>query len=427
MSNTWSGTFDPQKLPSFEEELRDHLQRAPWLAVSIAFHALLFLVLAQFDWADLKRADEHVVMRVHLQDEAMDPPLDPPPDPPDPPQVEKVERVETPETKVDIPVVDEVVVDTFDEEFAPDEALDNAPFDSNLSNPTIGVGSNSGGPGRGPGSIGSRGPGHSPTGPERELALNWLARHQDSRGFWSCAYFDSQCKTNRCDGEGSAQHDVGVTGLSLLAFLGAGHTPSHGDYKKVVRNGLNFLRSIQDAETGCFADINSHQAFLYDHALAALAMTEAYWLTREPIFQSTAQKGIHFIHAARNPYKAWRYAYPPDGNNDVSVTGWMVLALKSAQEAGLKVDTSALDGARLYLDEMTDTNTWRTGYIQKGGWSSREPGLNERWPENRTESMTAVGMLCRSTSTTGITARTPCSIWADKTGTCGSARCSTRW
>jgi len=373
---------------TFEEAMREYLKKAPWLAVSIVFHVILFFILSQFDWATIKPEEEPLTITAHMNEDEIDPIEE---------ELEEPEEKEIEEEEVQIedPIVQEedVVVEEFTENEQP---LSDAPYEGNQMNDVLGVGGGAGGRFGGP--YGGRGAGKGGGKAEQkavEWGLDWLKRHQDPRGNWSAANFANMCETNKCDGEGKQMHDVGVTGLALLAFLGSGNTVNHGKYKKVVKNGIKYLTQIQDSETGCFGEINSHQSFLYDHSIATLAVTEAYGLSKWPLLKEHAQKGINFIHASRNPYKAWRYAYPPDGNNDVSVTGWMVMCLKSGKDFGLKVDQSALEGAALFIDEMTDNNTWRTGYIQKGGLSAREPGLNERWPENKTEAMTAVAMLAR--------------------------------
>jgi hypothetical protein len=375
---------------SFEEALRDSLRSAPWIIVSAVAHAILFLILAQFDINVAPQERDDVI----LQATADAPPVEPI-EPPPPPEKEEV--VEEQEEQIEEPIVSEEITDEVTEsEVISDLPLSDAPFEGTGNNDVIGVGGGAGG--RGGGGLGGRRAGRGGGRASQkavDLGLEWLKNHQDPDGHWSCAGFTAQCQQNRCQGDGDPQLDVGVTGIALLAFLGAGNTPNTGKYKNTVRKGLRWLIDHQNPETGLFGEANSHTEFLYDHAIATLAVTEGYGLSKWPQLQEPAQKAIHYIQAARNPYKAWRYAVPPNGEDDVSVTGWMVMALKSAKDFGLNVDTNALEGAKIVIDEMTDENTWRTGYISKGGFSSREPGATERWPHEKTEAMTAVAMLCR--------------------------------
>ncbi len=177
--------------------------------------------------------------------------------------------------------------------------------------------------------------------------------------------------------------------------LGASNTTTAGDYKMNVRRGIRYLKGIQDPDQGVFgAKVGQH--YMYNHALAALAMTEAYLLSgRDPLLESSAQLGVDFILRARNPYKAWRYESPPNQENDTSVTGWMVMVLESAREAGLRVDMAAFDGALAWIDEVTDPTTGRTGYLTRGGLSAREGGMEAAFPHDNTEAMTAVALLAR--------------------------------
>jgi squalene cyclase len=208
-------------------------------------------------------------------------------------------------------------------------------------------------------------------------ALEWLKNHQSPDGHWDSDGFSEMCKKNTCDGPGSGVHDVGMTGLALLCFLGAGETHEGGPYKNTVKNGLKYLIEVQD-DDGCFGPRSGTQ-FLYNHACAALAMAEAFGMTGAKPFREPAQKGIFFIQRAQNPYNAWRYAYPPDGDNDTSVTGWMVMVLKSGKLSELDVDQAAFANAMNWINEMTDSNTGRTGYtgtpadsrlVRKRAWPS---------------------------------------------------------
>jgi hypothetical protein len=163
----------------------------------------------------------------------------------------------------------------------------------------------------------------------------------------------------------------------------------------VVTKGIKWMRKEQDPETGLLGqDIG--ESFLYDHSIASLAMAEAYVLSNKtPILSGTVRKATNYITRARNPYGAWRYQVPPIGENDTSVTGWMVFALKSAEEGGTKISKETYAGALTWFDEVTDPGTGRMGYDTIGSLSSRVDGVNDDFPADKGEAMTAVGLLCR--------------------------------
>jgi hypothetical protein len=231
-----------------------------------------------------------------------------------------------------------------------------------------------------------------PEGPV-DLALRWLADHQSEEGHWDCDGFmllDSE--GDPCDGGGNARYDPGVSGLALLAFLGAGETHRQGRYRETVRKGLLYLKGIQDPK-GCFGN-RSTDHFTYYHAIASLAMVRAYALTRSPHFRASAQEGLDFIEACRNPFAVWRYGVRP-GDNDTSLTGWMLTALAAGQQAGLRVDPRAFEGARGWLERVTDPDSGRTGYTWRGTSPARRQERIDRFPGWKSEALTAVGVFCR--------------------------------
>ncbi|MBI1850759.1 MAG: hypothetical protein HYR85_10485 [Planctomycetes bacterium] len=199
------------------------------------------------------------------------------------------------------------------------------------------------------------------------------------------------CKTNQCSGKGGPLYDAGVSGLALLAFLGAGYTHDSGRFKDTVKKGLRYLVKIQDPE-GCFGGRSANN-FTYGHAICTLAMAEAYGLTNSTLFKEPAQKGVDFIGQCKNPYKAWRYGIRP-GENDMSVTGWMVMALKSAKMAGLNYNPNDLKDALNFIDEITDSYG-KTGYTMQGNGPVRTEGKQEEFPSDNSEAMTAAAVLCR--------------------------------
>jgi hypothetical protein len=309
-------------------------------------------------------------------------------------------------------------------------------------------------PGRGgrPGRINTRIARSQPFMPKVEplLAggLRWLREHQSEDGMWDCDGFALRCDPKRgaaCTGGGSSSFDVGVTGLALLAFLGAGcdgngQTPND----EVVRKGLRWLRNSQDAE-GCFGP-RGDVRFTYSHACATIAMCEAAAFNRNPVWRKSAQAAVQFIETSQNPRKGWRYGVRP-GESDVSVTGCMLLALKAAKDAGLVVSERAVRDGLRFLDSVTDPATGRTGYLKPDELPVRPDGFVNRWPADESEALTAIaicsrilatlsrrpapsssrrrrrcGTTCaaRSTCTTGTTARSRCTSSAARGGSAGT-------
>jgi hypothetical protein len=76
----------------------------------------------------------------------------------------------------------------------------------------------------------------------------------------------------------------------------------------------------------------------------------------------------------------WRYSDDPAESGDTSVTGWQVLALKTAKEAGIPVTDECVQNVRRFFDARATGVHGRTGY-------------NDR--NVLTEATTGVGMLAR--------------------------------
>jgi hypothetical protein len=399
----------------FDEQLYMALRRSPWWMISIAFHVFVFLILSMLGGTTARAVERRAIVIGQTLPPVQEdlPPTDEPTKDvhpqdmtvPDPLQVEDP-VVAKPQTDNDQP---------YEEPFGKDKGLSDASFDGPAANNEIGTGPGAGSSpfGRGghqPGGGGGGGP-HKAFDRALEDALRWLAAHQSPNGGWEAAGFDRWCDgkpisdpSRRPHGLGKALYDPGVTGLALCAFLGAGYTNrGKNPYNRTVGRGLRYLKNIQDPE-GCFGPRNVQQ-YIYNHATAALAMVEAYGMTGSPIWKGSAQRALEFIALARNPYYAWRYGVKP-GDNDTSVSGWMMMALKSARlvnaeaagrgaTAPLAIDESAFEGIRSWLDKVTDPDTGRVGYVDRGTGSARPQDLVDRFPAEKSEAMTAVGILAR--------------------------------
>jgi hypothetical protein len=381
----------------FDDVLYSHLARTPWWLVSLAFHGLVVLILFHTPFGQ----DPYEVTRqsrTQLQDDFLDPV-----EPLVKPDIRELPPIDQEEEALDEPTIKDAKLSDHnetdndrptEESLGELDMMSDSPLEGPSTNAEIGIGPAAGGP------FGGRG-GHRNlrawsdshiTEKSVRLGLEWLVDHQDPDGMWDCDGFMARCELAACGGPGYALYDPGVSGLALLAFLGAGHTHKHGAYRDTVKRGLRYLKGIQDPE-GCFGP-RTEGHFTYNHAIGALTMAEAYAMTGSPLFKESAQRGIDFVHKCQNPYLAWRYGVRP-GENDTSVTGWMVMALKSAKVAGLVVDRAAFDGARAWLDKVTEPEYGRAGYTRRGDGPARKPDMLERFPPDRSESMTAVGILSR--------------------------------
>jgi hypothetical protein len=209
-----------------------------------------------------------------------------------------------------------------------------------------------------------------------EAALRWLARHQEPDGRWDQA---------KWGGTGSYRRrgDISMTGFAVLAFLGSGYTDQAGKYRDNVRRALHWLLEAQKGggEKGRF------DRCLYTQGIAALALAEAYGMTKDARLREPAQSAIDVIVASQGPYEAWNYtAKTAAGRNDTSVTGWNLMALKSARVAGLTVDGAALQGCMRWLEAATRLSDGRTSYA--GTMAAARPGGGSL-------AMCAAGMLMR--------------------------------
>ena len=228
-----------------------------------------------------------------------------------------------------------------------------------------------------------------------DRGLEWLALHQDADGRWDADDFAKHDPRDaRCNGGGNPAHDVGVTGLALLAFLGDGHTTTTGKHQRSVARGVRWLTEQQTKTSGRFGT-NAVHDFIYDHAIATLAMVEAYGLSRDPALRGPAQLGIVYLDAHRNPYGSWRYQ-PRDHDSDTSVTSWCLTAYESARRFGLTNDKQTIPIVLNYLDQVTDPRTGQAGYTKRGETSARHPGNHaSRFPVEHGEAMTAAALSAR--------------------------------
>jgi hypothetical protein len=253
--------------------------------------------------------------------------------------------------------------------------------------PSIGGGSASLGDIRGAGRrwiiINGRG-GSKTTERAVESALRWLAYHQESDGHWDAKKFGSNEKT-----------DTAVTSLAMLAFLGAGNSEKVGDYKDTVQRGVAWLKSKQAASGLIFdtTDAGGHRGEGYPGAMATMAIAEAAAMGNLAGTRDSAQRAVNYcteVHQAGEGSDKLGWRYHPKMEGDTSVTGWFMMALKSAKIAGLQVNHAAFDGAIKYLDSVE--------HKAAGGDPGYAPASTYWYTvkdAHEPHRLTAIGCLCR--------------------------------
>jgi hypothetical protein len=212
-----------------------------------------------------------------------------------------------------------------------------------------------------------------------QAGLDWLARHQRPDGGWSLDCHD-RCADPPCPQDGiSVTSDTAATGLGLLPMLGAGHIHTKKSrYQDNVGRGLDWLVAQQSSEGELYLGGGFNYRF-YSHAIATMALCEAYGLSKDPKLEVPAQRAINFIAKNQSNDGGWRYK--PGQAGDTSVIGWQMFALRSGQLAGLVVPKRTIEGCRMYLD-LAAADPKKTVY-------SYLPG------DPLSPVMTAEGLLCR--------------------------------
>lgn len=181
-----------------------------------------------------------------------------------------------------------------------------------------------------------------------DRGLDFLARSQQQDGRWSLGTFAGGTPAD----VPKLRSDTAATGLALLSFLGAGHDHFDGPHRDTVRRGLEFLLAAQKPDGDLYLpadDLSNSCAWLYSHGIASIALCEAVGMTGDPLVKPAAEKACGFIAASQHPTRGgWRYT--PRSDADLSVSGWMLVALRSGELGGVQTNPRTLDGVRRLLE-----------------------------------------------------------------------------
>jgi hypothetical protein len=200
-----------------------------------------------------------------------------------------------------------------------------------------------------------------------------------------------------------ANAQPGVTSLCVLAFMSQGHTPGNGPYGKRLERAIKYIIDCQKP-SGLIMLVGSDEPQInrnvehmvgalgsYDHAISSLTLAELYGLNpskNSARLQSIINKSIRVTLEIQGWRKdipddqgGWRYINNYDqSDSDLSLTGWHLMFLRSARNAGFDVPEKAIADAVAYVRRTFSDNAGTFNYTIKRG-------------DNHSRGMTGAGIL----------------------------------
>ncbi len=169
--------------------------------------------------------------------------------------------------------------------------------------------------------------------------------------------------------------DAGATALAMLPFLAAGQAhKTRGLYQKNLENGIHWL-VVHQKHDGDLSAGGSPK--MLSHALATIALCEAFEMTGDSAVGDAAQKAFHFI--VEQDVKIGGRSDVSGKPPTLSIAAWEIMAIRSAKMAGLEVPSEVLEkaGKRLASFQAADGKYGETG------------------PRDASNAATAMGLLSR--------------------------------
>jgi len=170
-------------------------------------------------------------------------------------------------------------------------------------------------------------------------------------------------KKQRKDGSWGS---VGVTSLSLMAFMARAEFPGYGPNGAALDRAKDWLLKKAKESTNGYLG-----GSMYEHGLATLALTELWGMTGnrekdDAVIQKAIEAALDVILRAQNAGGGWRYEPTPNCGQDTSVTVMVFIGLASARQAGFEVPNETITKVVKYLHSAVNKNTGGFNYIPTG-------------------------------------------------------------
>ena len=169
-------------------------------------------------------------------------------------------------------------------------------------------------------------------------------------------------KTQNKDGSWTDKHQVGMTGLALLTYLGHCETAQSVEFGGSVLAAITYLVDLSMKNNGKLASDFKNNHWCYEHAIGVYALAEAYTLCtisfKENIhgLEDAVASSGQFLINSQHQGGGWDYGYSENSTRggDVSIVGWHLQALKACKLSGIdfKNLTKCAKNGLAYLERM---------------------------------------------------------------------------
>lgn len=175
-----------------------------------------------------------------------------------------------------------------------------------------------------------------------DMALIFLARAQAENPAGNGSFADVHGQTNA------------VVGLTGMAYLAKGYRPNVPPYGNQINRAIDYILSTETKN----GYLGVRGGKMYEHSIATLFLSEVSGMVdpvRQQKIDAAMPQALKIILDAQQISKhktenngGWRYE-PDSRDSDMSVTGWCLMALRSARLNGASVPNKAIEDALAFM------------------------------------------------------------------------------
>jgi len=211
-----------------------------------------------------------------------------------------------------------------------------------------------------------------------DRALEYLAKQQREDNMFPGQYGDT----------------TAVPALVGMAFLSKGYGPGIGPYGTTINRCIDLVlanEQLRDGKPSGYI-VRTGNCKMYAHCISTLFLSEVSGMVdpeRQAKIDELLPRALQLIIDAQAIPKdaqfqgGWRYE-PESRDADLSLTGWAIMALRSARLNGAQVPDQAIKSAVEFIGRCKEPNT------------NGEKGFGYQPNQSNSAAMTGVAILCLS-------------------------------